>query len=70
MNGSEVDVQLLDDPVNDMMKWGKLELELAGVTPGPAPATSASAEPGPSGLPSAGPAPSASAAPGAGPTKK
>ncbi len=70
INGREVDVQLLDDPVNDMMKWVKLDLELAGVTPAPAPATSASAEPGPSGLPSAGPAPSASAAPGAGPTKK
>lgn len=80
INGREVDVQLLDDPVGDMMKWVKLDLELAGVTPAPAPATSAGAEPPPSGSAaaepapsasaSAGPTPSAAAAPSAGPPKK
>jgi hypothetical protein len=64
INGREVDLQLLDDPVGDLVKWVKLDLELAGVTPAapPAPATSASAE--------AGPVPSASTAPSAGPPKK
>ncbi len=72
INGREVNVNLLDDPVNDMMKWVKLDLELAGITPAPppAPATSASAEAAPSGSSSAGPAPSASTAPSAGPPKK
>jgi protein-disulfide isomerase len=64
INGREVDLQLLDDPVGDLVKWVKLDLELAGVTPAapPAPPTSASAE--------AGPVPSASTAPSAGPPKK
>jgi hypothetical protein len=74
INGREVDLQLLDDPVGDLVKWVKLDLELAGVTPAPppAPAASASGEPVPSAAPapSAGPAPSASAVPSAGPPKK
>lgn len=72
INGREVDMQLLDDPVNDLVKWVKLDLELAGVTPAAAPATSSSAEapPVPAGSASAGPLPSASAVPSAGPPKK
>jgi protein-disulfide isomerase len=70
INGREVDIQLLDDPVGDLVKWIKLDLELAGITPAPPPATSASGEPAPSGSASAGPAPSASTAPSAGPPKK
>lgn len=74
INGREVDLQLLEDPVGDLVKWVKLDLELAGVTPAPppAPAASASGEPAPSAAPapSAGPAPSASAVPSAGPPKK
>jgi protein-disulfide isomerase len=71
INGREVDMQLLDDPVNDLVKWVKLDLELAGVTPAPAPATSASAEPPvPAASASAGPAPSAAAVPSAGLPKK
>ncbi len=77
-NGREVNLQLLDDPVVDLVKWVKLDLEMAGVTPAaaPAPATSASADSGdsanatPSASASAGPVPSASAAPSAGQPKK
>jgi protein-disulfide isomerase len=70
INGREVDIQLLDDPVGDLVKWIKLDLELAGITPAPPPATSASAEPAPSGSAPASPAPSASTASSAGPPKK
>lgn len=72
INGREVDVQLLDDPENDLVKWVKLDLELKGITPAspPAPATSASANAPPAASGSAGPAPSASTAPSAGPPKK
>lgn len=73
INGREVDTQLLDDPVGDLVKWVKLDLELAGITPAPPPplpATSASADAPPSASASAGPLPSASAVPSAGPTKK
>lgn len=70
INGREVDLQLLDDPVGDLVKWVKLELELKGITPAPAPATSASAEAPPSPSASTGPVPSAAAAPSAGPAKK
>ena len=64
INGREVDTQLLDDPVGDLVKWVKLDLELAGITPAPPPplpATSASADAPPSASASAGPLPSASA---------
>lgn len=70
INGREVNLQLLDDPIGDLVKWVKLDLELAGVTPAPDPATSAAAEPAPSASASAGPGPSASAASSAGPPKK
>jgi hypothetical protein len=68
INGREVEIQLLDDPISDLVKWVKLDLELAGVKPAEPPATSVAASA------SAGPAPSASAsagtAPSAGPPKK
>lgn len=72
INGREVDIQLLDDPVGDLVKWVKLDLELKGITPAapPPPATSASAEAPPAGSASAGPVPSAAAAPSAGSPKK
>ena len=65
INGREVDTQLIDDPVGDLMKWVKLELELAGIAPAKAtaPATSASAGPEPTVSASAGPSSSASAGP-------
>jgi len=72
INGREVNLQLLDDPVGDLVKWVKLDLEMAGVTPAapPAPAPSVSAEAAPSASGSAGPVLGASAAPSAGPIKK
>lgn len=72
INGRQVETQLIDDPVGDLVKWIKLDLELLGITPAapPAPVVNASAEPAPSVPASAGPGSSASAAPSAGPPKK
>ncbi len=72
INGREVDIQLLDDPISDLVKWVKLDLELAGIKPAEPPATSEATSPAAS--VSAGPPPSVSAsagpAPSAGPPKK
>ncbi|AUX26175.1 hypothetical protein SOCEGT47_067360 [Sorangium cellulosum] len=68
INGREVDLQLLSNPVDDLEAWVKLELELLGKTPRLAPKPS-SAQPGPTDAPasaSAVPAASSSSAPAAG----
>lgn len=65
INGREVDLQLLSNPVDDLEAWVKLELELLGHTPRPAPPKPASTTDAPASA-SAVPAASSSGAPAAG----
>ena len=60
INGREVDMKLLNNPYEDLESWVKLDIELAGKTPRPAP-------PKASGTPSAPPSDKAVAAAGAAP---
>lgn len=46
INGREVDFQLLTNPYEDLEDWVKLDLELAGRTPAPAPPKPSIAAPG------------------------
>ncbi|XXX75298.1 thioredoxin domain-containing protein [Sorangium sp. So ce134] len=67
INGREVDLQLLTNPGEDLEDWVKLDLELLGKTPRPAPPKSAGGEPGaPDAPPSGSTTPAASATPAAG----
>ncbi|MCC6551986.1 MAG: thioredoxin domain-containing protein [Polyangiaceae bacterium] len=75
INGREVDLKLLTNPYEDLEDWVKLDIELAGKVPAPAPPKSSAAAPAapkasvaapdapppsaPSAAPSAGAAPSA-----------
>lgn len=77
INGREVVLELLSNPLEDLEDWVKLDLELAGITPKPAPKVPGSSEPGspsaspssePSAAPSAAPSTAPSAAPSAAPS--
>ncbi|WP_437588407.1 DsbA family protein [Sorangium sp. So ce1000] len=66
INGREVNLQLLTNPGEDLEAWIKLDLELLGKTPRPAPPKSAEAPAAGSAIPAASATPAASAAPAAG----
>ncbi|WP_437732534.1 DsbA family protein [Sorangium sp. So ce1335] len=67
VNGREVDLQLLTNPPADLEEWVKVELELLGHTPRPAPPKPAGTQPGATDAPASATAtPGASAAPAAG----
>ncbi|WP_437286684.1 DsbA family protein [Sorangium sp. So ce406] len=67
VNGREADLQLLSNPPADLEEWVKVELELLGHTPRPAPPKPAVAQPGATDAPaSASAIPAASASPAAG----